>query len=85
MRPERRPRQRVHRDHAREAPDGDQVVHLDLRPEGEPEEAAARDAVAGDARLAAEEAGNISEHAATISPTPSEIMAKVVPARRVVT
>ena len=30
-------------------------------------------------------AGNISEHAATISPTPSEIIAKVVPARRVVT
>jgi hypothetical protein len=30
-------------------------------------------------------AGNMSELAATISPMPSEIMAKVVPARRVIT
>ena len=45
--PERRARQRVHRDHASEAPGGDQVVDLDLRAEADAEQARA------DARLVA--------------------------------
>ena len=74
-------REREHRDHADEAPDGDQVVDLDLRAEGDARaKRLADDAVGGDAAFAAEEPGNISEAANTSSPMPSVIIANGVPA-----
>jgi hypothetical protein len=56
---ERRVRQREHRHHAGEAPDRDQVVHLNVRAKGPARHAEERRpgcAVAADAGLAAEEA-----------------------------
>jgi hypothetical protein len=53
--PERRAGEGEHERRAHEGVDGDQVVQLDLRPEGDAEGMRARHAVAGDAALAAEE------------------------------
>ena len=54
---QRRVGEEVHADDAEEGPSGDQVVHLQRRPVGDAEPARRGHAVAGEATLAAEEAG----------------------------
>ena len=52
---QRRVRQGVHGDHARESPERDQVIDLDLRPVGDAEPSLADHAIAGEAALPARE------------------------------
>ena len=83
MRPKRRARQRIHQADAKQAPGGDQVVDLDLRPEAPVEQAQQPGAVGRDAFLAAEERAQDQRARATSSASPSEIMANAVPLRLV--